>query len=209
MNSPTEVTAQGIQGWIPVMWQNARVRALLQVLFLIGMGALTTVAKGISLPLGIPGHSGLFWLGVMVAGRTFVRRNGAATLMGASVAFWVYPLAFMHLPDGLATNGLFYNLGLYGGTGLALDLLARLPKVNIRNPLGAVFCGAMAHLVKFGFIFVPTLFSPVVRHFMFFGTLKSAGLHVLFGAGAGLLGWGAYKIWRFKKDEEKSRAKAA
>jgi hypothetical protein len=51
-------------------------------------------------------------------------------------------MAWMNLPEGLATNGFLYNIGLYGGTGLALDLLARLPKVNIRNPFGAIFCGA-------------------------------------------------------------------
>ncbi len=62
--------------------------------------------------------------------------------MGASVALWAYPMAWMNLPEGLATNGFLYNIGLYGGTGLALDLLARLPKVNIRNPFGAIFCGA-------------------------------------------------------------------
>ncbi len=48
MNNPAETTAHRISGWIPALWQNKRVRVLLQILFLLGMGALTTLAKGIS-----------------------------------------------------------------------------------------------------------------------------------------------------------------
>ncbi len=204
MNNPAETTAHRIFGWAPAVWQNKRARVVLQILFLLGMGALTTLSKGISLPLGIPGHSGLLWVAVLVAGRAFVRKDGASTLMGISAALWVYPMAGLHLPDGLASNGILYNIGLYGGTGLALDLLARLPKVNIRNPFGAIFCGAAAHMVKFGFIMVSAIASPLTRHFLIVGVLKSAGLHIMFGAGAGLLGWGAYKVWQLKRNESRS-----
>ena len=196
---------QNLFGGASALWQNARVRAVLQILFLLGMGALATVAKGISLPLGIPGHSAVLWLGVMVAGRTLVNKNGAGALMGASVAFWAIPMSTgWHMPDGIATAGFVDNLSLYGITGLALDLSARLPKMNIRHPFGALLCGTMAHMVKFGFKMFGTLFSPVVKHFILFGVLQSLGLHILFGAAAGLLGWGAYRVWRLKKESARS-----
>jgi hypothetical protein len=59
-------------------------------------------------------------------------------------------------------------------------------------------------MVKFGFIMVSAIASPLTRHFLVVGILKSAGLHLLFGAGAGLLGWGAYKVWQLKRNESKS-----
>ena len=198
---------QNVSGDISSLWQNARVRAILQVLFLLGMGALATVAKGISIPLGIPGHSAVLWLGVMVAGRTLVNKNGAGTLMGASVALWTIPIsAGWHMPEGIATAGFLDNFYLYGLTGLALDLSAKLPKMNIRHWFGALLCGTLAHLVKFAFKMLGTLFSPVVKHFMLVGVLQSFGLHILFGAMAGVLGWGAYRVWKLKKESSKKMA---
>jgi len=205
MNSRVESVHQGLASGIPALWQNSKVRTLLQVLFLLGMGALATYAKSISLPLGIPGHSAVLWLGVLVAGRTLVNKNGAATLMGASMALWVIPMSGWRMPDGFATNGIFYNMGLYGLTGLALDLSARIPRMNIRHWFGALLCGMLAHMAKFGFIMLTTYFNPITRHFVLFGVLKSFGLHVLFGALAGLLGWGAYKVWKLKQDSDKAK----
>jgi hypothetical protein len=201
MSTRVESLHQNLAGSISNLWQNTRVRSLLQILFLLGMGALATFAKSISLPLGIPGHSAVLWLGVMVAGRTLVNKNGAGTLMGASVALWAIPMS--GLPEAVSSAGFFDNLALYGLTGLALDLSARIPRVNIRHWSGALLCGTLAHMVKFGFKMAITLFSPVVRHFLLVGVLKSLGLHILFGAMAGLLGWGAYKVWQIKQDSNK------
>jgi hypothetical protein len=199
MSSRTEKLERNFAGSIPGLWQDSRVRALLQLLFLLGMGALATYAKSISLPLGIPGHSAVLWLGVLVAGRTLTNKNGSGFLMGASMALWAIPMSGWHMPDGFATNGVFYNMGLYGTTGLALDLAAKIPGMNIRNWFGALLCGTLAHSAKFGFLMVTTLFNPVTRHFVLFGVLKSLGLHILFGAMAGLLGWGAYRVYQLKQ----------
>jgi hypothetical protein len=85
----------------------------------------------------IPGSSGMLWVTPLVIGRIVVRKRGAGILMGVSTALWGVPLG-VH-------NALFYNLFLYGITGLALDLAAVLPFINILNPFGAVFCGLFAH----------------------------------------------------------------
>ncbi len=204
MNAGLSRTARNLAGDMSLMWQNTRVRTVLQVLFLLGMGALATYAKSISIPLGIPGHSAVLWLGVLVAGRTLVNRSGAGFLMGASIALWVVPMSGWRMPDGLATNGIIYNFGLYGGTGLALDLAARIPKMNIRHPLGALACGVLALSAKFGFTMLTTYLNPVVRNFVLLGVAKSFGLHILFGAMAGLLGWGAYYVSHPKKRTDAS-----
>jgi hypothetical protein len=199
MNTRVESLPRSLAGDLRSLWQNARVRALLQVLFLLGMGALATYAKSLSLPLGIPGHSAVLWLGVMVAGRTLVNKNGAGTLMGVSVPFWAVAMSGMHMPEGLALNGFGFNLGIYGISGLALDLFAKLPRVNIRHWFGAMTCGILAMVCKIGFQLITTFFSSTTRNFILFGVLKSVGLHIVFGAMAGLLGWGAYRVYELKQ----------
>lgn len=169
----------------PAWWQDTRIRTLIKVLFLIGVGGVAAYGKSVSLPLGIPGSSAVLWLAPMVIGYLVVPKRGAGLLIGASVALWGIPLGINH--------ALFYNLGLYGGTGLALDIAGLLPRINVRNPLGAVFCGAFAHMVKFGFIVVAAMTSTVTRHFLVVGLAQSALLHLGFGIAAGIVGWVVYK----------------
>jgi hypothetical protein len=201
MSSRVESLYQNRAGDFPSLWKNTKVRTALQVLFLLGMGALATFAKRMGLPLRIPGHDALFWMGVIIAGRAFVRRDGAATLMGASMAAWGVPLGLDHT--------FLSNLWAYGASGLAIDLVARIPGVSIRNPFGAVLCGAVANSVNFGFVLVPTLASSVVKNFLLLGIAKSEGYHLLFGVGAGLLGWGAYRVWQSKQDSDKKRGQSS
>lgn len=177
-NDPTRIALS----W----WQDTRVRTAAQILFLVGMGAVAVLMKKITFPLGIPGHSGVLWLGALVAGRALVRRDGAGLLMGASMALWALPIG--------SNKPFVYNLGLYAAAGLTLDMVARLPRISIRHPLGAIFCGMMAHIVKFGFVAVPALVGGVTKKFMLVGPVESGLLHLAFGAAAGLLGWGAYWV---------------
>ncbi len=182
------LAAQDLDRTVTIWRQSAVVRAVLQILFLISVGAAAALAKKISLPLGIPGHSALLWLAPLVAGRAIVRRDGAGILMGVSLAVWGTPVGLEHT--------LVNNLGLYGVTGLALDLAARLPRISFRNPLGAGLGGALAHMVKFGFIVSSAFTSGATHQFLVFGLAQSALLHLAFGAAAGFLGWGVYRIWQ-------------
>lgn len=174
--------------------QDYRTRIILQIMLLIGIGALSSFLKKISPAMGVPGSSAILWLSPLVAGRILVRKDGAAVLAGTCVALWGVPLALNH--------GLAYNMGLYGGSGLAIDIIARAPLVNIRNPFGAVICGVLAHLVKFGFIMFTTITSPVVKVFEIIGVAQSFGLHIAFGAAAGLAAWIAYRAVKIKQKSQ-------
>jgi hypothetical protein len=180
-------------------WQDTRVRTVAQILFLVGMGAVAVLMKNITFPLGIPGHSGVLWLGTLVAGRALVRRDGAGLLMGASMALWAIPIG--------SNKAFAYNLGLYAATGLTLDMVAKLPRISIRHPLGAIFCGMMAHTVKFGFVAVPALVGGVTKKFMLVGPVESGLLHLAFGAAAGLLGWGAYWVGHRSRSNQQAAKK--
>jgi hypothetical protein len=187
-NGPVTLVEKKYYEPILALWNDTRVRIALKILFLIGMGYLAAIGKKIHPSMGIPGSSAIYWLMPMVIGKIAVRQHGSGVLMGATIALTTIPIGLNHTS--------FYNFGLYGATGLALDVISALPKINIKNPLGALFCGMMAHLVKFGFILGIALSSSVTKHFLVVGILESAGLHLLFGAAAGAIGWIPYFIWQ-------------
>jgi hypothetical protein len=191
-------TAAGLRKLAPSWWRDTKVRTVLQLLFLVGMGAVAAFGKAIMPPLGIPGSSSIAWLTPMVLGYVLVRKRGAGVMMGASMALWGVPMG-IH-------NTLIYNLGLYGGTGLALDITAALPRISIRSLFGALFFGVFAHMVKFGFVVNGALTSGVAKNFLVLGLAKSALLHVAFGAGAGLMGWLIYKACQTRRRNSQGEA---
>jgi hypothetical protein len=180
-------------------WQNPAIRTTLQVLLLLGIGALASAGKALSPSLGISGSSAPLWLTPLILGRLLVRRSGAGTLMGVSVAVWGIPFGI--------NNGFMHNLALYGYTGLALDIVAKIPKLNITTWYGAIICGGLAHMVKFGYIFSASFFSPATKRFIISGLAQSAGQHLAFGIASGIVAWGIYrgiKSLRPRKPEVKS-----
>jgi hypothetical protein len=203
-NNGTVVKANGITKSLEGYWQDTRVQAALQVIFLIIMGVMAAFLKKLSPGIGVSGSSAVLWLSPMIVARLFVRRDGAGSLTGAAVALWGIPIGI--------NNGLAHNLALYAGTGLAIDVMARLPFLNLRNPVGAIICGIVAHLVKFGFILGSALASSATKNFIISGVAKSFFLHIVFGAAAGFAAWGIYKGWhviknrRNKQQSEESRA---
>ncbi len=179
--------------------QNGTVRAILQILFVLGMGLLATVGKKIHPAMGIPGSSAVFWLVPLVLGRAIVRRDGTGVFMGASMAFFAMPIGL--------NNAFLHNFALYGLTGFALDVAARLPKIDITKWYGAIICGTLAHMVKFGFILGASLSSSIAKHFVIVGIMQSFALHLAFGIASGLLGWIAYRIYdsaKRKKPQDRS-----
>jgi hypothetical protein len=166
-------------------------RLLLQILGIVIFGAMVAVGKKATMNLGISGHSALLWLSVMVAGRAFIQRDGVGFALGVSTALWGIPAGFNH--------SLLHNIGLYGSTGIVLDLAARSSLLDLRRPLGAIIAGALAHMVKFLFIVGKASASVTAKRFVLVGVLQSATLHLIFGISAGLIGYG---IWRLFKPRQ-------
>jgi hypothetical protein len=166
---------------------------------IVGFSALTAIAKKAHPSMGIPGSSGVYWLTAMIIGRSVTRWDGAGFLTGVGVAAWGIPIGLEH------TFG--YNVALYGCAGLLMDIVSRLPKIDIRHPVGAILCGFTAHMAKFGFIVYAALATSVTKHFLIVGLLNSALLHAAFGIAAGLLGWGLVKAGQYcaKRVSEKNR----
>lgn len=161
---------------------------LLQILGIVIFGALVAVGKKATMDLGISGHSALLWLSVMVAGRALIQRDGVGFALGVSTALWGIPAGFNH--------SLLHNIGLYGSTGIVLDLAARSSLLDLRRPLGAIIAGALAHMVKFVFIIGKASVSVTAKRFVLAGIVQSATLHLIFGISAGLIGYGIWSLFK-------------
>ena len=92
------------------------------VLIAVLTGFVAAVAKRyLDFSLGIPGHAGVGWIAVLVAGRLGNDRSGMATIAGLSMGVWSTPVGLNH--------SMAYNTVLYGMAGVLLDsgVMLRLP----------------------------------------------------------------------------------
>lgn len=178
-------THPGLQT-LPQWWEHRSFRIVVQIMLVVGFSALAALGKAIHPAQGIPGSSSIYWLGPMILGAATMRWPGAGMAMGIGMGFFSVPFGLEH------TMG--YNLALYGSTGVLIDVISHLPKMNIRNPFTAIITGLGAHLSKFAFIMGGAALSPVIKHFEIVGVLNSLGLHIAFGIAAGFFGWAIFRL---------------
>lgn len=161
----------------------ARRRLAAEVGLALATGLLAALAKRyFDLSIGVPGHSGLGWVGVLVAGAVVNPRAGMAVLAGASMGVWGIPIGLGH--------SALYNTALYGSASLALEALRRL-RVPLSRAWGAALAGMAVHVVKFGYVLAYSAAAGVLRNFRVWGAMPALWNHVGFGLGAGLVGWAA------------------
>jgi hypothetical protein len=172
-------------GTMSDLWEKKWVRVVAQVLLITAFSAFTAIAKKMHPSIGVPGSSAVYWLTVMVIGRSVTRWDGAGFLTGAGVGVWGLAVGLEH--------SFVYDLALYSTTGLLLDIMARVPKIDIRHPVGAAISALVAHMAKFGFIVASAMLSSLTTHFMVVGLVNSALLHAGFGIAAGVFGWSIFK----------------
>lgn len=133
--------------------------------------------------LGVPGHSGLFWVAALLVGAS-AGRVGTGVAAGAMVGLWGVPVGLGHSAG--------YNAALYASAGGAFDL-ARLARISTAGLPGAVAAGALTHVAKLGFVVGYAAAIGMVKHFHVVGFVPTSFNHVLFGAGAGVLAWAAIR----------------
>lgn len=151
-------------------------------LFLMTLFAvLIVVAKiALRLPLQLSGHSGVFWMAIIIVGARVVPKVGAASLIALLSGILA---AFLGLGDFGAINTLLSYFAIGVGTDLALWLLG-----NPENLLVAAVAGSVGHfckfLVKWGFGAITG--APV--GFVALGLTKAIVGYIVFGAIGGVLG---------------------
>jgi hypothetical protein len=152
-----------------------------QLILLAMFAALIVVVKiALRLPLQLPGHSGIFWMAIIIVAAGIVPQRGATSLVGLSSGIIA---AFLGMGDLGALNT-FLSYTMVGvGTDLAL-LLLRDPE----NLVVATLAGTLGHVGKFLVKWGLGVLSGAPVGFIALGLLRAVVGYVVFGALGGLLG---------------------
>ena len=152
-----------------------------QLILLALFAALIVVAKiALRLPLQLSGHSGVFWMAILIVAAGVVPKRGAASLVGVTSGLLA---SFLGLGDfGMLDTFLSYTL-VGVGTDLALLLLGK-PE----NLVVAGLAGVLGHFAKFLVKWGMAAITGAPVGFVALGLLKAMIGYVLFGAIGGVLG---------------------
>jgi ABC-type thiamin/hydroxymethylpyrimidine transport system permease subunit len=144
------------------------------------LGGLVFVLHTVfSLPLHIPGSTGIWWVIPVMVGASVVRKPGAATYIGLVSGM----LASFFGTDPLHLLDLFKYLALGGAVDLStLLLLGRLDVVGV-----GFVVGASANLAKMAISYAINLAFGVQAYFILLGIGVSSVTHLVFGGIGGVL----------------------
>jgi hypothetical protein len=152
-----------------------------QLILLVLFAALLVVAKiALKTPIKLPGHTGIFWMAILIVAAGVVPRRGAAGLVGLTSGILA---AFLGVGDFGALNTLLSYTMAGVGVDLALLFLGK-PE----NLLVASLAGAIGHLSKFLVKWLFGVLSGAPLGFVAFGLAYSLVSYIAFGALGGLLG---------------------
>ena len=164
------------------MLHKERYFSTFQLILLALLAALIVVAKiALRLPLQLSGHSGIFWMAIVIVAAGVVHKPGAATLVGLTSGLLA---AFLGLGDFGALNTLLSYTAVGLGTDLALWLLGGNPESLAVAVLAATFGHMSKFLVKWGMGVV----TGAPLGFVALGLLKAMIGYLIFGALGGFLG---------------------
>lgn len=153
-----------------------------QLILLALCAALIVVAKiALRLPLQLPGHSGIFWMAIMIVAAGIVPKPGAASLVGLTSGIIA---AFL----GLGDFGALDTLVSYAAVGIGTDLALLFLGGNPENLVVATLVGTFGHMGKFLVKWAFGAISGAPIGFVALGLARAAIGYLIFGALGGLLG---------------------
>jgi len=154
----------------------------LRDLMLIALvAALCIVGKLVlRVPLHVPGHSGVLWVGLFVICRGLVDKRGTGILLGLVTGVLAQFAGFGDVGPLEWTKWL--------AAGAVLELLVIVVPGDLRNLPKAMLVGAGLHVGKLAALVLAGIILRVPWAILFLGLGYSATTHVIFGAVGGLLG---------------------
>ncbi len=151
--------------------------------------ALIVAAKvALRFPIQVPGHSGVFWMALMVTALGIVPKLGAGSLIGLTSALLA---AFL----GLGDLGAIYTFVSYLMLGVAADLVARFLG-GVQKPIPAALVGGAGTVAK---MLVKTLVATLMgipAGFVALGMVYAFATNLVSGAVGGFLGYLILKALR-------------
>jgi ABC-type thiamin/hydroxymethylpyrimidine transport system permease subunit len=153
-----------------------------QLILLALFAALIVVAKiALRLPLQLPGHSGIFWMAIIIVAAGVVPKPGAAGVVGLTSGIIA---AFLGMGDFGALNTFLSYTMIGVGTDLALLLLGR----HTENPSVAALTATLGHMGKFLVKWALGVVTGAPLGFVALGLARALVGYLIFGALGGLLG---------------------
>lgn len=152
-----------------------------ELIILALFSALVLVSKiALRFPIQVPGHSGLFWMAIVIVAAGMVPKLGAASLVGLSSGVLA---AFLGMGDfGALNTFLSYTM-----VGVATEGALRLLR-DPENLLVAGLAGALGHLGKYVVKWFLGVITGAPLGFVALGLLWSLITYIVFGALGGILG---------------------
>jgi ABC-type thiamin/hydroxymethylpyrimidine transport system permease subunit len=152
-----------------------------QLILLALFAALVVVAKiALRTPIQMPGHSGIFWMAIVVVATGVVPKPGAASIVGLTSGILA---GFLGMGDFGALNTFLSYAAVGIGTDMAL-LLLRDPE----NLVGAALIASLGHVGKFLVKWALSAMTGAPAGFVALGLARALVGYVIFGALGGLLG---------------------
>lgn len=152
-----------------------------QLILLALFAALIVVAKiALRTPLQLPGHSGIFWMAIIIVAAGVVPKPGATSLVGLTSGIIA---AFLGMGDLGALNTFFS----YAIIGVMSDLALLLLR-NPENLVVAALVGVWGHIGKFLVKWAFGVVAGAPVGFMALGLARAVVGYLVFGAIGGLLG---------------------
>jgi hypothetical protein len=153
-----------------------------EMILLALFAALVVVAKiALRTPLQLPGHSGIFWMAIIIVAARVVPKLGAASLVGVTSGIIA---GFLGMGDFGALNTFLSYSAVGVGTDLALWILRDPEKVVV-----AVLAAVLGHLGKFLVKWLFGIITGAPIGFVALGLARALVGYIIFGAIGGFLGW--------------------
>ncbi|MGD8243633.1 MAG: ECF transporter S component [Anaerolineae bacterium] len=152
-----------------------------QLILLALFAALVVVAKiALRTPIQMPGHSGIFWMAIVIVAAGVVPKPGAASIVGLTSGILA---GFLGMGDFGALNTFLSYTVVGVGTDLAL-LLLQYPESLVSAPLAA----SLGHTGKLVVKWALSAIMGAPAGFVALGLARALLGYIVFGALGGLLG---------------------
>lgn len=144
-------------------------------------GTLNAVTNNLlHMPLHMPGHTSLWWMGILLVGKGLVNRFGSGMIMG--IVSGILAVFF-----GLGKEG-FFVFFKYFVPGMLMDFLALFFFFRFQSVIVGVICGALASVSKLAASIAVGVVTKIPMLFLTLGLGYVAISHVIWGGIGGVLG---------------------
>jgi len=150
------------------------------VIRLTMFGTLISVSRFVfHFPIGLPGHTSVYWMGLLILGKGLIPKFGAGTIMG--IVSGLLAVVF-----GLGKEGPLLAFKCIV-PGALLDILAILFFKKLESIWVGVIIGALISWSKLLTSIVLGVILDIPMVFLVMGFAYATLLHIVFGAAGGVL----------------------